>query len=215
MSNYILAGLSFLAGGAISGVTAWLLAKKHYEKRLDAEINDIWREIDGALEDEGEPDTPVIKDRQEMPIPQPHTIMDKPDLNEYANKLRNEGYTAPDLPKTNDFIHEIGENDLDEELYQRIDLTLYADGLLADDQDYPIRSLSDTVGENFLQLMEGKDELFIRNEKRMIDYDICRSLLSYGEMLDRHPETEQRLQYDDALNDYYEDKDEEEEEDEE
>lgn len=136
-------------------------------------------------------------------VPDPSLTIEKPDINEYVKLVRKNGYEAPAAQKTNDYIYEIGYNDLDEDEYERIDLTLYADGILTDDNDSPLRSPEFAVGDHYLEWMNGKDELFIRNEKRKIDYDITRSLLSYSSMLDQHPETEQRLQYEDALDDYY------------
>ena len=193
MNNYILAGASFLAGAVISGVAAFLVTKKACDRKHQEEINVIWKQLSNTK------DYTELKNKPEI---NEAPLEDKPDIFEYAKKLEKHGYTVPELEKTNDMIHEISENDIDEDVYDRIDLTLYADGILADDTDYPVKSLKDTVGENFHEIFVGKDEIFIRNETRKIDYDVVRSMLTYGEMLDRHPETEQRLQYADAIEEF-------------
>lgn len=204
MNNYILAGASFLVGAAIGSVIAWFAAKKRYEKMHQEQMNAVWADVQGKKKTEKE----LASDEIITP-----TAAEKPDIFEYVAKIQQEGYEHPnDLPKTNDNIYEITPMDLDEELYKRIDLTYYADGILADDLDYPVRDLADTVGENFAALFKGRDEIFVRNEKHNIDYDIVISELTYGKMLDRQPETQQRLDYANAMDEYY-DEDEEEEDD--
>ena len=226
LNNYILAGASFLVGAAVSGISAWVVAKKRYERIHQEEMNAVWadiknnRDLRTDMQERGatkeELDTLTTLEHKYTPptdIPA-NPFVDKPDLGEYAAKIREEGYTAPDLPETNDYIYEIDYSDLDEDEYERIDLVLYADGILADDGDYPLKNPKESVGDKYIEWMNGKDEIFVRNEKRKIDYDICRSALTYGELLDRHPETEQKLQYDDAVEQYYKDEDERDEDDE-
>lgn len=205
MNKYIFAGISFIGGAVIGGLSSWFIAKKRYEKRHQQEMDAVWNdlqkdksetEINKKYEDFGlklDPEKGLVAD-----------IAHKPDLMTYAKVVSESGYTdTTDLPKTNDFIYEIDNNQLDEDEYQIIDLTLYADGILADDADYPIRDVKECVGEHYLEMIHGKDEVIIRNEKKKIDYDICRSMLSFGETLQNHPETEQRIQFDDALENYY------------
>lgn len=215
-TNIIFSGIGFVAGALTSGITCWLLAKKKYEKEKQEEIDQIWNDLQAEKKRRNQVEPTATPDPE--PVPNDIPMAEKPDLFEYARKIRESGYEAPeDLKKTNDLIHPIEYHELDEDNYERIDLTYYADGILADDGDYPIRSLDDTVSENFAEWMTGEnaDEILVRNEKRHIDYDICRSQLTYGEMLDRHPETEQRLKYDDALEDYYAHRDEDEDDEEE
>lgn len=215
IKNYIFAGVSFLIGAASGGVCAFLVAKKRYERIHQEEMNAVWNDIKNSGK-KGIASETESRANEEKHVDASRTSYEKPDLAEYANKIREQGYDPEPLPKTNDFIYEVGYNDLDEDEYERIELTLYADGILADDKDYPIKDVHATVGDHYLDIMHGKDEAFIRNEKMKTDYDICRSMLTFGEMLERHPETEQRLQYNDALDEFYEKKyDEEEEEDEE
>lgn len=211
INSYILAGVSFLAGAAVSGVVTWFAAKKRYERIHREEMDAVWADVQGKKK--ASKSTNELKS-DEMIYPDP---TDKPDLFEMAAKIQQEeGYYNPDnIPTTDDTIYEITANDLDEDRYKRIDLTYYADGILADDGDYPVRDLKNTVGENFAALFKNRDEIFIRNEKFRIDYDIVISQLTYGEMLDRSPETQQRVDYADAMDEYYENADEEESDEEE
>lgn len=200
MNKYIMAGISFLTGAAISGFSAWFIAKKRYECRHQQEMDAVWKD----LQKDKKIEMKVHLDDENLKSEPAVDIIHKPDLATYANVVRQNEYSdETDLPKTNDYIYEIDNSQLDEDEYQIIDLTLYADGILADDADYPIRDVENCVGTHYLEIMNGKDEAFIRNEKRKIDYDICRSLRAFGEMLNEHPETEQRIRFDDALENYY------------
>lgn len=196
--NYILAGASFLVGAAASGVTTWLITKKRYEKKHQEELDAVWKDISSTDRNAG---AAQAKAAEELTVED--AVFHKPDLNEYANRIRQENYTAPDLPKTNDYIYEIDASDLDEDEYQIIELVLYSDGVLADDQDFPLSDPDITVGTEYRSILNGKDEAFIRNEKTKIDYDICRSQLSFREMLEHNPAKEQQLEYNDAVEDYY------------
>lgn len=199
INNYIFGGIAFLAGAAVSGITTWAITKKRFEKIHNDEMKKVWDDLQGKPDKNSYSEISHSADKIDTA-----TITNKPDLAEYANHIREQNYSAPVLPKTNDFIFEIGENDIDEDVYERIELTLYADGIITDDKDYPMRDPETYIGKDYLTIMHSKDEAFIRNEKLKIDYDICRSMLAFGEMLSNHPEVEQRLQYNDALDDYYE-----------
>lgn len=211
-TKIIFSAIGFVSGALIGGTAALIISKKSYEKKMQEEVDKVWAEVNNIKPFKKPELDEVMKEAKIEPAaPETQTQTN------YLNMLSVNGYAAPELKKTNDAIYEITENDLDEDEYDVIELVLYADGILADDGDYPVRSLSDTVGENFHEIFTpDKDEIIIRNKKKKVDYDVVRSLLSYGEMLDRHPETEQRLQYDDAMEKYYaEDADDEDGEDEE
>ena len=221
MNKYILAGISFAAGSVVGGIAAWIVAKKRYERIHQETMNKVWADLQKTSQPKPAKICDAINvksaasDGQNKSQPETVDTFEKPDLMQYTNQIRDLGYSAPDLPKTDDYIHEITVNDMDEEEYDVIDLVLYADGLLADDADMPLKNLEEAVGPNLFEMMQGKDEIIIRNERRKIDYDIVRSMLTYAELLDRHPETEQRLQFDNAMEDYYANQDDEDDENEE
>lgn len=197
-TKVIFSAIGFAAGAVASGLTTWLVTKKYYEKKVQAEIDSIWAELQKGKENPSpikifKPET----DAQEA-------IMHKPEISDI---IARQGYTAPELPKTNDYIYEIAENDLDEDEYECIDLTLYTDGVLADDQDYVVQDVESKVGAHYREMFNGKDEVFIRNEKLKIDYDICLSQLSYPEMRNRNPAVNQRLEYNEAYEAYENDPD--------
>ena len=66
-----------------------------------------------------------------------------------------------------------------------ISLTYYADGVLADDWDTKVINPDEEVGPNieshFGEYEE--DTVFVRNEKLKNDYEICRDLRTYTEVI--------------------------------
>lgn len=215
-TKIIFSAIGFVSGALIGGTAALIISKKSYEKKMQEEVDKVWAEVNNIKPFKKPELDEVMKEAKIEPSTGFYNSEPQQQI-ATESIIKTNCYTYPDIHKTNDTIYEITENDLDEDEYDVIELVLYADGILADDGDYPVRSLSDTVGENFHEIFTpDKDEIIIRNEKKKVDYDVVRSLLSYGEMLDRHPETEQRLQYDDAMEKYYaEDADDEDGEDEE
>ena len=163
----------------------------------------MWADIKGENNAEPKPKSEPASDQVEEPAPATD-IFTKPDLNEYIQKVSNLGYTHPDIPQTNDFIHVIDENELDEDNYQIVKVMVYADGIVTDENDVAMRDADRVMGD-FLTYINGKDQVFIRNEKLSIDYQLDRSEKTYGEMLDDHPEILQRFAYEEAREDYYED----------
>lgn len=216
MNNYILAGVAFGAGAVVSGIVSFFLVKKRYDKRHQDEMDAVWKDIQDSRRRDREEKTEQAETELEHSKSVSDISKSKPDLFDYASKVHDLGYgNGEDMDETNDRIYEITENDLDDELYSQIPITLYADGLFADDQDYPMHNIREYFPKDIHKLMEYKDEIFIRNEIKKADYDIVKSQLTYGEMLDRHPEIEQRVAYDDALERYHEEMEELAEEDEE
>ena len=207
MNDHILAGITFIAGAAISGTLTWLLTKNHYRRVHQEEMDAVWNDIrtNGAVrtindKSESVKSSDDKKTIDETAVP---NFEDKPDIMAYSNIVRDNGYVANYAGDPNDNIYEIEENELDEEEYKRIDLTYYADGVLADDMDCRINDIYPVVGNDFESIIRDKDEVFIRNENKKIDYDICKSMLDYGEMLERRPDVRQLVQYNDAVEDYY------------
>lgn len=204
----IFSAIGFVAGALVGGSTALIVSKKSYEKKLAEEMDKVWADVQN-IKPFKKPDLNTVMKESNIKVEEP---VDPQTVAAYNGIVQYARYSAPELKKTNDLIYEITEMDFDEDLYERIDLTLYADGILADDADCPLRSIEECVGPNFFELFTpDKDEIFIRNEKKHVDYDICKSMLSYGEMLDRHPETEQRVRFDDAMEKYYSEDDDDEE----
>ena len=75
---------------------------------------------------------------------------------------------------------EFGEDDD----YDLISITYYADGVLADDGNYPIDDVEDTVGPDALDSFgEWEDDaVYVRNDKRKCYYEILRDVENYSDL---------------------------------
>ena len=164
MSNKSLFSLAFIIGAATGSVVTWYLLKDKYE----------------ALAQEEDADK------------------EKPDLKEYAERLKKEGYT-----RYSDFgsdeeekpVSEAGpyvippEQFGDDEEYEQISLTYYADGVLADENDEVIEDVEDAVGIDSLNHFGEyeDDSVFVRNDARKCDYEILLDQRTYSEVAEDMP----------------------------
>ena len=140
------------------------------------------------------------KETEEKVVAEESEHNDKPDLMDYAAKLRENGYTnysdseteIVGTEKDGDASvlglyvispDEFGEN----EEFEQISLTYYSDHILTDDNDEIIEDVDDIVGiESLDHFGEFEDDsVFVRNERLKCDYEI---LLDQRKYYDTHPE---------------------------
>lgn len=74
---------------------------------------------------------------------------------------------------------EFGECD-----YATISLTYYADGIVANEKNKPIRNVDELIGEESLDHFGEyeEDSVFVRNDKLRIDYEILKDYREYSEI---------------------------------
>lgn len=72
----------------------------------------------------------------------------------------------------------------DTDEYERISLTYYADGILADDRDDPILNAGEIVGFEALDSFDEyeEDTVFVRNDITRCCYEIIRDKRTFGEV---------------------------------
>lgn len=186
MSNKSLFSLAFIIGAATGSVATWYLLKDKYE----ALAQEVFLRREQELKDQSVKKTVAegIKD----------TDKEKPDLKEYAERLKKEGYT-----RYSDFgsdeeekpVSEAGpyvippEQFGDDEEYEQISLTYYADGVLADENDEVIEDVEDAVGIDSLNHFGEyeDDSVFVRNDARKCDYEILLDQRTYSEVAEDMP----------------------------
>lgn len=80
---------------------------------------------------------------------------------------------------------EFGEN----EEYDTISLTLYSDGVLADDADKPIDDVDEVIGKESLEHFGEyeDDSIFVRNDKLKCDYEVLIDERKYAQILEDKP----------------------------
>lgn len=121
----------------------------------------------------------------------------KPDLAEYTAKLNEFHYvSSAQEPNYGSDIEVISpEEYAEDDSYDTISLTYYADGVLADDDDRHMdeESIRNAVGEDpFKHFGEyEEDTVYIRNDTQKTYYEICRDERTYDEVLEERPYLEE------------------------
>ena len=169
----------------------WYSVKKKYEEIAQREIDSV-KEVFAKREKEKNKEAVaknVTEDKKE-----------KPELKEYAEKLHRQGYTkyseyfdgGTSEEKENvvngPYVispEQFGEN----EDYERISLTYYADQVLADENDEMIEDVEEMVGfESLNHFGEYEDDsVFVRNDAKKCDYEILLDQKLYSDVIDEMP----------------------------
>lgn len=193
MSNRSLFSLGFIIGAASGATVAWYLLKDKYETLAQEEIDSV-KEVFARREQEMKDET-VKRNVAEGIKDSDRT---KPDLKEYAEQLKKNGYTRySDLSaddggvsdkQTKPYVippEQFGDN----EEHEQISLTYYADGVLADENDEVIEDVGDAVGIDSLNHFGEyeDDSVFVRNDARKCDYEILLDQRTYSEVVEDMP----------------------------
>ena len=193
MSNRSLFSLGFIIGAASGATVAWYLLKDKYETLAQEEIDSV-KEVFARREQEMKDET-VKRNVAEGIKDSDRT---KPDLKEYAEQLKKNGYTRySDLSADDEGVSDKQtkpyvippEQFGDDENYDQISLTYYADGVLADDNDEVIEDVEDAVGIDSLNRFGEyeDDSVFVRNDARKCDYEILLDQRTYSEVVEDMP----------------------------
>lgn len=77
----------------------------------------------------------------------------------------------------------------EKEDYDTISLTLYSDGVVADDADKPIDDIDDVIGKGSLDHFGEyeDDSIFVRNDKLKCDYEVLIDEREYAQILEEKP----------------------------
>lgn len=190
--------ITFAIGAVAGAAASWYFAKKKYELIAQEEIKsvkDVFAKRVEAISPESSNDISDAEEKTEM-------AKDKPGIIEYASKLNDEGYTNysnvemwfPDVEtketmgKEMPYIispDEFGEEDE----YETISLTYYADGVLADDMDYLVEDVKETVGNDYASHFGEyeDDSVFVRNDRLKADYEILMDERNYSDVRKTKP----------------------------
>lgn len=200
MNKETISIISFVVGAAVSGCSTWLITKKIYEKKYSDLAQE---EIDS------------VKKRFTVPIktlkPKENTVEEKkvtadmathkPNLTEYAKKIKeytnySNSKNEDDSPRIKDIrpVSEViqvidPEEYGDERDYDKIELTLYADGILADENDEIIDDVGAVVGPDALDRFgEYEDDaVHVKNDLRKAYYEVLADERSYEDATGKKP----------------------------
>ena len=179
MNNTVKSLLIFTAGAAIGSVVTWQFVKKKYEQIAQEEIDSVKETF--SKRQKTEEKTEEINNN----VP----VFDDDDIEEAIDIIEDLGYTPRGESKISKPTvispHEFGE--IDE--YEKISLTYYIDGSLADDNDELIEDVDGTIGfESLNHFGEYEDDsVFVRNDRLKCDYEILLDQRNYSDVVNIYP----------------------------
>ena len=187
---YLTAGfiLGTLAG---SGLT-WYLLKDKYETDMNEDFQARREAAAAERREEKKKEEP----KESVDV---GAIHNKPSIMEYAEKLNKEGYVSytnterpivkdrePDNeayvipPETFDEGDDLG--------YEKISMTYYSDGVVADDADDILEDVEKILGDFAEHYGDYEDDVvYVRNESQRVDYEICKDNRTYEEVSGKKP----------------------------
>lgn len=189
----------FAAGVVVGTAASWFYAKKYWMQVADEEIESMKEWVKNRLDDQ--------KPRGEQTPDEtanPKTPSAKPDLMEYAAKIKGLGYT--DYSRTNEPVEKEEKEEVEEFLedyiyvikpelfgeedgYEEISLTYYADGVLTDERDNVIEDADSVVGPDFASYYGyyESDAVYVRDDHMKIDYEILRDNRKFSDVVETSP----------------------------
>lgn len=112
------------------------------------------------------------------------------DVGEYSEKLKEENYIQYSLANTDDSIHFITADEVNNNGYETETLNVYTDGTVTDESFSVIDITKALIGcepdEGFAQSKE-KDVFYVQNDLLKINYEVIRVDESYDDLLKRKP----------------------------
>lgn len=183
--------LSFIMGVAAGSIGTWYCVKKKYEELAQEEIDSV-KEVFSKREKELKGEEVTKNIAENMRAEEPAKAMS---IKEYASFLQKQGYT--------NYSDMNGDEDEDDALtksvkpyvippeqfgeieeYEQIELTYYADQILADENDEIVEDVEETIGfESLSHFGEYEDDsVFVRNDERRCDYQILLDQRLYSDV---------------------------------
>lgn len=169
-----------------------------YKTQLEDKIDNYVKETSNSASEESEND-----DDEYEEVEEPEEEEDEPEEDE------DEDYYAEPRYRYNSYLNEleyfkgkertdeigqinvpyiINETDVGDKMdYDLIHLTFYADHILTDDANLPIKDIDEIVGPEALKcfLNEFVNIVYVRNERLGCDFEICRDLRRYADCRDQ------------------------------
>ena len=195
MSNEVKSTIAFVAGAMIGAAATWYLTKNKYAALAQEEIDSVKAAFANRFgEHHNEPaskeiDIPEKKEENRFTAVSSLNAFgeSKVENTDYSSITNNLGYSGDviDEPEKVDKPYVISQNEYGEfGDYMEISLTLYEDGILADDDDEIIEDVEAVLGTDFMNEFED-DVVLIRNDARKCDYEVVRDYRGYHEVTGR------------------------------
>lgn len=191
MSNKTIGFLSFIIGAAAGSVGTWYYVKKKYEELAQEEIDSV-KEVFAKREKElnfqsaarNVAENVKAKENEKLSIKEYAAILQKQGYTDYSGMKMEDDKENDTMPTGKPYVippEQFG----DEEDYDQISLTFYADQILTDDNDEIVEDVEETIGfESLSHFGEYEDDsVFVRNDARKCDYEILLDQRNYSDVV--------------------------------
>ncbi len=177
--------LLFVFGAAIGAAVAWKLARTKYETIANDEIASVKK----AYQKERVPAVPEasVSENITKEIKRYTNIVNDTKYSngeEAAEPIKDAGdYPPPYIITPEEFAGNFE--------YDTIEITYFADGVLADENNEPIEDIDNTVGSEAVRHFGEyePDSVYVRNERLKCDYEILRDERRYADI--KRPKTKE------------------------
>lgn len=198
MNNKLINIAMFAAGAAIGSVVTWKLVKAKYEQITQEEIDSMREYYEDKYAGGSEAKKMVeIGEAADKGIAEglKQTVPDKPDIMEYAAKIKDLGYSDESKDEEEEDDESMGykpyvisPDEYDENGYDTESLTYYADGVLTDSYNEIVEDVEDMIGVDSLDHFGEfeDDSVFVRNDDRRCDYEILKDYRNYADVFPSH-----------------------------
>lgn len=173
---------AFMIGAAAGGAIVLHVAKARHEEEIRS-VKETYSRREAVMV---KPADDVERSEQQR----------RESVVKYAEMLRKEKYLPgegekqEELSSAGDTPYTISPDEFGEmDGYEKISLTYYSDGTLADDADKVIEDAVERVGSDFRDHFGEyeEDSVFVRNDKLKCDYEILMERRSYSDILKFKP----------------------------
>ena len=195
MNNALKNLFIFAVGAAAGAVTTWKLLNDKYEKLYHEEVEaykEYHKEKSDKATTEPKPEPePEVKKEEYI-----HKVDQDPIMNKLRDTIERAGYTDYSTTKVKNESEEkdirpyvIRPEELGDQIgYDVIELTYYADGVVAEEDDV-MDDVDEVIGidslGHFGQFEE--DAVCVRNDRLKCDYQILLDERKYSDVIDKEP----------------------------
>jgi hypothetical protein len=162
----------FVTGIVLGSAITWNYAKTKYAKIADEEI----ASVKAAFKSE--------KSNEDSDIHEEKNNIDKMEELAIANKYVTHDKVIKKEETDMNEPYVISPDDFDENGYEIVSLTYYADDVLTDEHDNVIRNRDKLIGKGSLTKFGEyeEDSVFVRDDERKIDYEILADTRNYHDL---------------------------------
>lgn len=162
----------FVTGIVLGSAITWNYAKTKYAKIADEEI----ASVKAAFKSE--------KSNKDSDIREEKNNIDKMEELAIANRYVTHDKVIKKEETDMNEPYVISPDDFDENGYEIVSLTYYADDVLTDEHDNVIRNRDKLIGKGSLTKFGEyeEDSVFVRDDERKIDYEILADTRNYHDL---------------------------------